>query len=73
MIYKQIAIRVMLISLMKDTQLNHNLLKVQKLFDYVYCCRMGNGAYTTKDESDYFGVGFIHLTGKNMYKSIHNI
>ncbi|MDD2896589.1 MAG: hypothetical protein PHG81_11300, partial [Aliarcobacter sp.] len=42
-----------------------------KLFDYVYGCRMGNGAKLTEDGSDYFGVGFIHLTGKEQYTKIH--
>lgn len=42
------------------------------LFDYVYGCRMGNGAPNTKDGSTYKGLGFIHLTGKDQYKSIEN-
>jgi predicted chitinase len=41
-----------------------------ELFDYVYGCRMGNGAKSTKDGSTYLGKGFIHLTGKNRYKVI---
>jgi predicted chitinase len=41
-----------------------------ELFDYVYGCRMGNGAKSTKDGSTYLGKGFIHLTGKNQYKVI---
>ena len=40
------------------------------LFDYVYGCRMGNGKKSTEDGSDYFGVGFIHLTGKEKYKAL---
>ncbi len=40
------------------------------LFDYVYGCRMDNGKKSTEDGSDYFGVGFIHLTGKNKYKAL---
>jgi predicted chitinase/LysM repeat protein len=40
------------------------------LFDYVYGCRMENGKKSTEDGSDYFGVGFIHLTGKNKYKAL---
>ncbi len=46
--------------------------KSTKLFDYVYGCRMGNGKKSTEDGSDYFGVGFIHLTGKNKYKALHD-
>ncbi|WP_027391253.1 LysM peptidoglycan-binding domain-containing protein [Aquimarina latercula] len=40
------------------------------LFDYVYGCRMDNGKKSTEDGSDYFGVGFIHLTGKDKYKAL---
>ncbi|AXT60397.1 LysM peptidoglycan-binding domain-containing protein [Aquimarina sp. AD10] len=40
------------------------------LFDYVYGCRMNNGKKSTEDGSDYFGVGFIHLTGKEKYKAL---
>ncbi|WP_326492520.1 LysM peptidoglycan-binding domain-containing protein [Sinomicrobium oceani] len=40
----------------------------KSLFDYVYGCRMGNKDKSTTDGSDYFGVGFIHLTGKEKYK-----
>lgn len=47
-------------------------IKNKSLFDYVYGCRMGNGAKPTQDGSSYFGVGFIHLTGKEQYKNIHN-
>ncbi|WP_274639661.1 LysM peptidoglycan-binding domain-containing protein [Tenacibaculum larymnensis] len=47
-------------------------IKDKKLFDYVYGCRMGNGKRSTEDGSDYFGVGFIHLTGKNKYKALHD-
>ena len=46
-------------------------IKDKKLFDYVYGCRMENGKRSTEDGSDYFGVGFIHLTGKNKYKALH--
>ncbi len=45
--------------------------KSKSLFDYVYGCRMGNGKKSTNDGSNYFGVGFIHLTGKNKYKSLN--
>lgn len=38
--------------------------------DYVYSCRMGNGPASTSDGSKYAGKGFIHLTGKSMYKKI---
>ncbi len=41
------------------------------MFDYVYGCRMGNGKKSTNDGSDYFGVGFIHLTGKDKYKALN--
>jgi len=47
-------------------------IKSTTLFDYVYGCRMGNGNKATKDGSDYFGVGFIHLTGKSKYKMLHD-
>jgi predicted chitinase len=40
------------------------------LFDYVYACRMDNGAPSTKDGSTYKGKGFIHLTGKDQYTAI---
>lgn len=40
------------------------------LFDYVYCCRLGNGAKSTKDGSTYKGIGFVHLTGKGTYKEV---
>nr|WP_288931394.1 hypothetical protein [uncultured Allomuricauda sp.] len=40
------------------------------LFDYVYSCRMDNGAKSTKDGSTYLGKGFIHLTGKDKYKRV---
>jgi len=40
------------------------------LFDYVYSCRLGNGAKSTKDGSTYKGVGFVHLTGKGTYKEV---
>ena len=47
-------------------------IKSKSLFDYVYGCRMDNGKKSTKDGSDYFGVGFIHLTGKNKYKALND-
>ena len=40
------------------------------LFDYVYSCRMGNRAVSSKDGSTYAGIGFIHLTGRGLYKQI---
>ena len=40
------------------------------LFDYVYGCRMENGAKSTKDGSTYRGKGFIHLTGKENYRRV---
>lgn len=40
------------------------------LFDYVYCCRMSNGAKSTEDGSTYLGKGFIHMTGKDKYKRV---
>ena len=43
------------------------------LFDYVYGCRMGNGAKPTEDGSDYFGVGFIHMTGKSKYINLNRV
>ncbi len=46
--------------------------KSKSLFDYVYGCRMDNGNKSTLDGSDYFGVGFIHLTGKNKYKLLND-
>ncbi|MFL1895015.1 LysM peptidoglycan-binding domain-containing protein [Aquimarina sp. 2-A2] len=42
------------------------------LFDYVYGCRMENGNKSTADGSDYYGVGFIHLTGKEKYVALDN-
>ena len=47
-------------------------IRSKKLFDYVYGCRMGNGAMDTMDGSNYAGVGFIQLTGKNSYKEMHD-
>ncbi len=43
------------------------------LFDYVYACRMGNDAPSSKDGSTFKGKSFIHLTGKGMYNQITNI
>jgi predicted chitinase len=40
------------------------------LFDYVYGCRMDNGAKSTQDGSTYLGKGFIHITGKSGYKAL---
>jgi len=48
-------------------------IKSKTLFDYVYGCRMDNGNKASKDGSDYFGVGFIHMTGKSKYKTLHRI
>jgi predicted chitinase len=45
-------------------------IKSTDLFDYVYGCRMGNGAKSTKDGSTYLGKGFMHITGKDGYKTI---
>jgi predicted chitinase len=42
------------------------------LFDYVYGCRMDNGAKSTQDGSTYLGKGFIHITGKSGYKTLSN-
>jgi predicted chitinase len=42
------------------------------LFDYVYSCRMENGAKSTGDGSKYLGKGFIHMTGKDKYKRVSN-
>lgn len=42
------------------------------LFDYVYCCRLGNGAKSTNDGSTYKGIGFVHLTGKGTYEEVSN-
>ncbi|NQX82230.1 MAG: hypothetical protein HRT66_09595 [Flavobacteriaceae bacterium] len=44
----------------------------KSLFDYVYSCRLGNGAKSTKDGSLYLGKGFIHITGKEKYTRIYN-
>jgi predicted chitinase len=41
-----------------------------KHLDYVYSCRMGNGAASTGDGSKFAGKGFIHLTGKGMYSDM---
>ena len=46
--------------------------KSKSLFDYVYGCRMANDKKSTNDGSDYFGVGFIHLTGKEKYEALHD-
>jgi predicted chitinase/LysM repeat protein len=48
-------------------------IKSKTLFDYVYGCRMGNGNKASQDGSDYYGVGFIHMTGKSKYKTLHRI
>ncbi|MGB3779214.1 MAG: fibronectin type III domain-containing protein [Tunicatimonas sp.] len=40
------------------------------IFDYVYGCRLGNGAKSTEDGSNFKGIGFIHLTGKGTYKEV---
>ena len=40
------------------------------IFDYVYGCRLGNGAKSTEDGSTFKGIGFIHLTGKGTYKEV---
>lgn len=42
------------------------------IFDYWYGCRMGNGPKTSGNGSTYMGKGFIHLTGKDMYRSVSN-
>jgi predicted chitinase len=47
-----------------------NYVNSTSLFDYVYGCRMGNGAMSSKDGSTFLGKGFIHLTGKGQYKRI---
>jgi predicted chitinase len=54
----------------KDYNIKSEYVKSSALFDYVYACRMGNGAKSTKDGSTYLGKGFIHLTGKGQYKKI---
>jgi predicted chitinase len=43
------------------------------LFDVVYACRNGNGTINSKEGSKYFGVGFIHLTGKENYQNVYNV
>jgi predicted chitinase len=55
---------------LKTLSIKSKYVKSSSLFDYVYGCRMGNGAPSTKDGSTYKGKGFIHLTGKEMYKQI---
>ncbi|NVK63503.1 MAG: hypothetical protein HWE22_02905 [Flavobacteriales bacterium] len=54
----------------KTYSIKSEYIKSKKLFDYVYGCRMDNGDRSTSDGSDYFGVGFIHLTGKSKYKAL---
>jgi len=57
----------------KNYSIKSEYIKSKTLFDYVYGCRMSNGKKSTKDGSDYFGVGFIHMTGKSKYKALHKI
>ena len=54
----------------KNYKVKSEYVSSTKLFDYVYGCRMGNGAKSTKDGSTFLGKGFIHLTGKSQYKKI---
>ncbi len=56
----------------KKYTIKSGYVKNKALFDYVYGCRMGNGKKSTNDGSDYYGVGFIHLTGKDKYKSLNS-
>ncbi|MBL3658888.1 hypothetical protein [Fulvivirga sediminis] len=42
-------------------------------FYYGSGCRLENGDKSTLDGSDYFGVGFIHMTGKGKYKKLHKV
>ncbi|MFD2240364.1 glycoside hydrolase family 19 protein, partial [Flectobacillus roseus] len=39
-----------------------------KLFDYVYSCRMGNGAPNSGDGGRFRGRAFLHLTGRDKYE-----
>lgn len=48
----------------KNYSIKSEYIKSKTLFDYVYGCRMSNGKKSTKDGSDYFGVGFIHMNEK---------
>ncbi|MGY3792996.1 LysM peptidoglycan-binding domain-containing protein [uncultured Aquimarina sp.] len=54
----------------EDYSIKSSYIESKTLFDYVYGCRMENGKKSTEDGSDYFGVGFIHLTGKDKYKAL---
>ena len=43
------------------------------LFNLTYCCRLGNGSYSSGDGFKYRGRGFIQLTGKAKYDDLSNL
>jgi predicted chitinase len=54
----------------EDNDVKTSYINSSSLFDYVYSCRMDNGAKSTNDGSTYLGKGFIHMTGKDKYKKV---
>ena len=54
----------------EDEDIKTNYISSSTLFDYVYSCRMDNGAKNTGDGSKYLGKGFIHMTGKEKYERV---
>ena len=54
----------------KGNSIKTSYVRNTSLFDYVYSCRMDNGAKSTGDGSKYLGKGFIHMTGKDKYKRV---
>ena len=56
--------------LLSDLSVKPKYICSSNLSNYVYSCRMGNGSPSTGNGSKYKGIGFVHLTGKDMYKKI---
>jgi putative chitinase len=44
----------------------------EKIGNYVYCCRMGNGSVISEEGYKYRGRGLIQLTGKTNYQNFQN-
>lgn len=44
----------------------------EKIGNYVYCCRMGNGSVLSEEGYKYRGRGLIQLTGKTNYQNFQN-
>jgi predicted chitinase len=59
-----------LASLSSDLVVKDKFVNSKLLFDYTYSCRLGNGTPNSGDGSRFRGRAFLHLTGREKYKSL---